>query len=120
MLHSLDVIGTGLFAFLRASLIVGGLSVWTRAVRPVRPSSGDAMVFLFEGQDLVDATPTARRLLRAQALGPSELESLLRLLSRGFGADLGQRLAALPLGGRLSLASVRSRPDKCGHALGLW
>jgi len=106
VLDSLEVIGAGLYAFLGASLIIGGLTLWTRrSVSTHLPPPGGPPVFLFEGQDLVDATPTARRLLQTQAFGPSDLARLTALLARGFGDDLGQRLAELPLGGRLSLAS---------------
>jgi PAS domain-containing protein len=107
VLHALDVIGVGLFAFLGASLIVGVLALWTRApvAVPAPARRPEVAVYLFEGQRLVDATPAARRALRAQAGGEPDLTKLLRLLGRGFGTDLERRLAGLATGGRLSLAS---------------
>ena len=108
MLDSLEVIGAGLFAFTGAVAIIGGLALWTRCSGdPSLRRRGEPTVFLFEGQDLVDATPAARRLLGMRPLGRSDLARLLGLLARGFGADLGSRLAGLPPGGRLSLASPR-------------
>ena len=50
MLHSLDVIGVGLFAFLGASVIVGVLALWTRAPDALRaPARRPDVVYLFEG-----------------------------------------------------------------------
>ncbi|HVG46712.1 MAG TPA: PAS-domain containing protein, partial [Rubellimicrobium sp.] len=106
MLDPLEIIGAGLFAFVGAALIIGGLTLWTRRAASWRlPSLGEPTVFLFEGQDLVDATPAARRLLLAQGPGDSDLARLLAFLARGFGVDLGRRLAGLPPGGRLSFPS---------------
>ncbi|WP_051521595.1 PAS-domain containing protein [Rubellimicrobium mesophilum] len=104
-MHLLDAIGAGIFAFSGALLIVWGLTLWTRRPPVVARRRSDPIVFLFEGQDLVDATPAARRLLRGQPEGGPDLAKVLRLLERGFGPDLGPRLAELPSGGRLSLAS---------------
>lgn len=106
MLDSLEIVGAGLFAFVGAALIIGGLTLWTRRAALLHPASyGEPTVFLFEGEDLVDATPAARRLLQAQGPGDSDLARLLAFLARGFGVDLGRRLAGLPPGGRLSFPS---------------
>lgn len=104
--HSLELVGAGLLGFAGACLVVMGLTRWTRGRAATRPAPRqDGTVFLFEGQDLIDATPAARRLLRGQTRGPSDLARLLTVLAKSYGPDLAERLSALPEGGRLVVPS---------------
>lgn len=106
MLHSLEVVSAALFALVGASLIMLAITRWTRVpAEGLSLASYGNAVFLFQGPNLVDASPAARRLLRGQGRDGTDLAALLALLSKSFGADLGQRIAALPAAGRLLLAS---------------
>ncbi len=101
MQHLLEILSAGLFALAGAALILLGIARWTRepARGPVRPGPA---ILLFNGPHLVDASPAARRLLDGEH-GPGSLPTLLDLLSRSFGSDLAERIAALSPSGRLRL-----------------
>ena len=86
MYHSLELVGAGLLGFEGACLVVMGLTRWTRGRAVAPPATRqDGTVVLFEGQDLIDATPAARRLLRGQARGATDLARLLSVLARSYG-----------------------------------
>lgn len=84
--------------------------------------AGAAAVFLFEGQDLVDATPAARNLLGSSGAADEwgRLQSYLRARFPGVAAAL----ADTPPGGELCLAgapdpNLRLRVERPGQALRL-
>ena len=68
------------------------------------PPAGSGRVFLFSGDTLVDATPSARALLPARD-GQPDRPALVERLSPRF-PSLGRALADLPDGGRIDIASV--------------
>ncbi len=104
--HSLELVGAGLLGFAGACLVVMGLTRWTQGRAAAHPATRqDGTVFLFEGQDLIDATPAARRLLRGRTRGASDLARLLSLLAKSYGPDIAERLSAMPDGGRLVFPS---------------
>ncbi|WP_210530865.1 PAS-domain containing protein [Rubellimicrobium arenae] len=106
MLHALNILGAGLSAFVGASAIVFGLDRWTDAA-PVRSlSAGGAVIFLFEGGTLVDATPAARQLLRGKRRADSDLSRLADVVGGRFGTVLTHRLSELRANGRLILTSI--------------
>ena len=106
MHHSLELVGAGLLGFAGACLVVMGLTRWTQGRAAAHPATRqDGTVFLFEGQDLIDATPAARRLLRGRTRGASDLARLLSVLAKSYGPDIAERLSAMPDGGRLVFPS---------------
>lgn len=68
------------------------------------PPTGPGRVFLFSGDALVDATPSARALLPVRG-GPPDRPALVERLSPRF-PGLGRALADLPEGGRIDIASA--------------
>lgn len=107
MAYSLEIFSAGLFALLGAWLILLGSGRWLRAPEPARPpTSRGAAVFLFEGEQLVDASPAGRRLLDRRGRAEGDLSALADLLSRDFGPDLRDRIGALPGAGQLRLPSL--------------
>ncbi len=134
MLKSLELVGAGLLAFGGAALLASAALRWARDPAWARLSAGpEGAVFLFEGEDLIDATPAARRLVQGQAGGASDLTRVVTMLARSFGADLAQRLSTLPEAGRLFVAARAGlgtleateeagalrlvlRPEESGHA----
>lgn len=99
MLRLLEIAGAAAFALLGALVVVLVLGRWTGLAARPHPGARTA-VFLFRGQSLVEASPVARRFLRGRGRGGAELGALLGLLSRDFGPDLAQRIAALAPGDR--------------------
>lgn len=97
------VLGAGLFAVAGAAIILVVIARWSRT--PGALGTAAPAVFLFEGEALVDASPPARRFLAAQGPRGQGRAVLLALLSRGWGADLAQRLAARTGRGALRLSS---------------
>ena len=87
-----------LVAILAAGGIVAGLTHWYRP-RPPSPrnlirAAEAQTVFLFDDGILVDATPPARRLLRAIDRQGSDLDGLTAILARRF-PDLHNQMGAL-------------------------
>ncbi|MEM9853051.1 MAG: PAS-domain containing protein [Pseudomonadota bacterium] len=86
-----------LFVFLILLPIACGISIvalvlWARlsadpdqAVHSLVSRAGGQTIFLFDGEDLVDCTPPARRIMEDLAKGGSDLQRLLRGLNRRFG-----------------------------------
>ena len=62
-------------------------------------------VFLFEGNSLLDATPSARQLLGRKDTRATDLDAVFALLSHRF-PDLRERLAGLTTTGRIIVSSV--------------
>lgn len=104
MQHVLDILSAGLFALAGAALVLLGIARWTRG--PVHvPDRPDPAVLIFEGPDLIDASPSVRPLLNDGG-AVKDLPSVLEFLAHGFGADLADRVAALPPDGQLRLTAV--------------
>jgi PAS domain-containing protein len=68
----------------------------------------DHVVFLFDGGDLVDATPAAHQLLDQTAFGTSDWTRLLAILTPRF-PGIEERLEALPERGTVQSADARGR-----------
>lgn len=80
------VLGSGAFS-------VGALILWARmapdpdqAVHTIIQKAGGQTVFLFDGLNLVDCTPPARRIMDELAQGGSDLHRLFRALAPRFGS----------------------------------
>lgn len=110
-------LGVATFALASATLIILLLGRWSdagttasRIKRSGRRSVGgeetSLAIFLFEGEELVDATPAAHRLLRGIEPRGSDLAALLALLSRRVGSDLASRLRRLTPSERLRLPLI--------------
>lgn len=88
-----------------AMLVMAAFPVMRGDAGSVFSANGDETVFLFDGEVLVDATPSARALLtRSDLRGPPYLR-LLAGLSHGF-PDLEAGLASLAATGSLTLTAL--------------
>ncbi len=101
-----------LSALLSAGLIYAGLSrYWpapnTRLSLAGRPSSQP--VFLFEGHELIDATPGAAQLITDRPEGLSERDALLLLLQKDF-PDLAADFDDLPPGETHKITPLNGTP----------
>lgn len=73
-------------------------------------------VFMFDGDSLIDASPSARALLSASAVRGGPMTRLLAYLQPRF-PDMEKRLIALPGQGRMTLASENAKlPPLVIHA----
>lgn len=97
-----------------ASLALGGVIYFerNRKSQPVTIFTEDtsATVFLFDGEVLIDSTPSARALVAASPVQGSAWVRLMTYLTPHF-AELEARLLRLPYEGALTLASAPQRGD---------
>ena len=104
------ILGLTGFAGLVATIIVYGLgrllSPGRSAARALVDAAGSGTVFLFDGQVLVDATQSARRMLARKEHQQTDWQALVGMLSRRF-PDLPQQLADLPASGQISVAAAQ-------------
>ena len=121
MLESL-LLAAGLGATAILTVIVG-LVVLTLLQRPHKDGKAasifregpEATLFLFDGQDLVDATPSAYRLLSGSGFTDKPWFALMERLSGRF-ENLEDRLAEVAMTGSVVLAA---QPREGGQALSL-
>ena len=104
------VLGVGLFATTIAAALVGIVILAILQGRSPAVGRGifsddkSAPVFLFDGDTLIDASPSARALLSASAIRGGPMTRLLAFLQPRF-PDFEPRLIALSGTGRLTVAS---------------
>ncbi len=102
-----------LTALLSAAVILLGLKLLGRRDRArlaeFEPPPADRVVFLFNGEALVDATPSARTLLGSSDRSCPDLDRFLHLASPRF-LDLAARLADLGPAHRLDIACAEAGP----------
>ncbi len=100
-------------ALLAAALAIAAIVFLERRgkLRPTPLFADDTAttVFLFDGEGLIDATPSARALLASRAVPGSAWVKLLAYLEPHF-ADIADKLAHLPVAGVLTLTSSKD-PD---------
>lgn len=117
----------GLILF--GSLIGGAAGLWMMGKLPLRrrprtgpPEEPASNIFLFHGDDLVDATPSALALFENGPPVAGDRARLCALLDPHF-RDLSWRLDALAPGGRMSIpgvdAQMRLEAERSGDALRL-
>ena len=99
-------------ALLAAGLAIGAL-IWQEGRHKRSPVSvfaedTSATIFLFDGETLIDSTPSARALLAAVPGQGSAWARLMGFLTPQF-ADLEARFVQLPFDGALTLASAPAR-----------
>lgn len=88
-------------------IAIMALVLWARMspdpdqiVRTMIRRAGGETVFLFDGLDLIDCTPPARRIMDELAKGGSDLHRLCRALSARFGSlPAPERIADIPFEG---------------------
>lgn len=93
--------------------VIGGLIVLTVLQRPhddkgktsIFREGNDATVFLFDGEDLLDATPSAYRLLTGSTFTDKPWFALLERLSTRF-ENLEERLAEVAINGSVALSGL--------------
>lgn len=110
---TLNVDMVRLFAMVGLSLV--GLIAVVQSLRATRlqryvvaPKSLPRLAtpaFLFDQDTLVDASPSGAALIADAAAGPSDLDSVVAVLSRQF-PDLRQHLDALTSGGRVAIPAA--------------
>jgi PAS domain-containing protein len=93
--------------------VMGGLMILTVLQRPQEDAKKtsifregeDATVFLFDGEDLVDATPSAYRLLTGSSYTDKPWFALLERLSARF-ENLEERLSEVAIAGSVALSGL--------------
>ncbi|MFT4151759.1 MAG: PAS-domain containing protein [Paracoccaceae bacterium] len=102
------ILGLAVAAVLAVGVALLGLAAFPSARRreeSIFLGRDEATVFVFDGEALVDVSPGARALLnRAEGRGPPYLR-MLAVLEPHF-PDIADRLATLPVAGKLSMAAV--------------
>lgn len=107
--------------------VLGILALWMFPPRLIRsrPSifseTEPNTVFLFDGDQLIDSTPSARALLQANPIADGAWHRLMAFLSARF-ADVEARLSQLPLVGVVELVPINPKSSvilQAEHAGGL-
>lgn len=101
-------------AIVAASLIITGLH-WLARLSQRRRSARlraqeSAAMILFDGDDLVDASPAAQTLLRRYAIDGSDRVTLVKILSQRF-PDLPRQLERMSGGGTLRISAANDQGE---------
>lgn len=111
-LHWLTIVELTFSALAAAGLALAALVLCERRQKAARVTifteDTSATVFLFDGEVLVDSTPSARALLTSSPASGSAWAKLMIYLAPHF-AELEARLLQLPYEGALTLASTPAR-----------
>jgi PAS domain-containing protein len=81
------------------------------------PSAGTA--FVFDGETLLDASPSGRALLAASSVPGNPYQRLVAFLAPRF-PGVEERLASLPQAGRLALSGIQGQDDRPISLLAEW
>ncbi|KEO54305.1 hypothetical protein TP2_05100 [Thioclava pacifica DSM 10166] len=94
------------------ALLIVWLMIGRKRAQGLEPASSDGLeetVFLFDNEELVDATPSARRLLEATPIGISDWARLSAFIAPRF-SDFHTRIAGLAEHGQVEMTERSETP----------
>jgi hypothetical protein len=106
-LISLTSVGAAIIALLIVWLVIGRKNV--QGLEPAHPDGLEETVFLFDNEELVDATPSARRLLEATPISVSDWARLSSFVAPRF-SEFRARMATLAEHGQIEMTENAETP----------